>query len=188
MARHSPEIRLRPVTEADLDMFRRFAVEPGLVGLDWSGFRDPKAVQRRFDTDSYLGEDDGRLIVEVAAGTEPGGEPAGLVSYRRRLYGAQGYCWEIGIALLPEWRGQGSAGARRRCSAHTCSSTRLCSESRRPRMPRTPRSSGHWKRPGSPSKASYARPSSVRASGATAASTVACVPTLTPSRARRVKP
>ena len=59
MARHSPEIRLRPVTEADLDMFRRFAVEPGLIGLDWSGFRDPKAVQRRFDTDSYLGEDDG---------------------------------------------------------------------------------------------------------------------------------
>ena len=107
MARHSPEIRLRPVTEADLDMFRRFAVEPGLIGLDWSGFRDPKAVQRRFDTDSYLGEDDGRLIVDVAAGTEPGGESAGLVSYRRRLHGSQGYCWEIGIALLPEWRGQG---------------------------------------------------------------------------------
>jgi hypothetical protein len=66
MARHSPEIRLRPVTEADLDMFRRFAVEPGLIGLDWAGFRDPKTVQRRFDTDSYLGEDDGRL-----AGTAP---------------------------------------------------------------------------------------------------------------------
>jgi RimJ/RimL family protein N-acetyltransferase len=43
----------------------------------------------------------------VAAGTEPAGQAAGLVSYRRRLYGAQGYCWEIGIALLPEWRGQG---------------------------------------------------------------------------------
>ena len=34
MSRHSPEIRLRPVTEADLDLFRRFVVEPGLVGLD----------------------------------------------------------------------------------------------------------------------------------------------------------
>ena len=107
MARHSPEIRLRPVAEADLEMFRRFAVELGLIGLDWAGFRDPKTVQRRFDTDSYLGADDGRLIVDVAAGTEPGGEAAGLVSYRRRQYGAQGYCWEIGIALLPEWRGQG---------------------------------------------------------------------------------
>lgn len=115
MSRHLPEVRLRPVTEADLGMFRRFVVEPGLIGLDWSGFRDPKAVQRRFDTDSYLGEDSGRLIVDaaadaaadVAAGTEPGREPAGLVSYHRRHYGTQAFCWEIGIALLPEWRGQG---------------------------------------------------------------------------------
>jgi ribosomal-protein-alanine N-acetyltransferase len=107
MSRQSPEIRLRPVTESDLGMFRRFMVEPGLIGLDWPGFRDPKAVQRRFDTDSYLGEDNGRLIVEVAAGTEPGTQPAGLVSYRRRYYGTQAFCWEIGIALLPEWRGQG---------------------------------------------------------------------------------
>src|SRR5260370_24865402 len=103
MSRHSPEIRLRPVTEADLDMFRGFAVEPGLIGLDWSGFPDPKAVQRRFDTDSYLGEDDGRLIVDVAAGTEPGGEPAGLVSYRRRLDGAPGDRWGVRIAPLPGW-------------------------------------------------------------------------------------
>ena len=107
MSRHVPEIRLRPVTQADLGMFRRFVVEPGLIGLDWPGFRDPNAVQRRFDTDSYLGEDNGRLIVDVAAGTQPGKEPAGLVSYRKRYYGTQAFCWEIGIALLPEWRGQG---------------------------------------------------------------------------------
>ena len=106
MSRHLSEIRLRPVTEADLDMFRRFVVEPGLIGLDWSGFRDPKAIQRRFDTDSYLGDDDGRRIVDVTAGTEPDSEP-GPASYRRRHYGAQAFCWEIGIALLPTWRGQG---------------------------------------------------------------------------------
>jgi [ribosomal protein S5]-alanine N-acetyltransferase len=102
-----PEIRLRPVTETDLDMFRRFVTEPGLIGLDWSGFRDPKAIQRRFDADSYLGEDNGRLIVDVAAGAEPGREAAGLVSYQKRYHGTQVFCWEIGIALLPEWRGQG---------------------------------------------------------------------------------
>jgi len=39
--------------------------------------------------------------------TEPGTESTGLVSYRRRHYGAQAFCWEIGIALLPQWRGQG---------------------------------------------------------------------------------
>ena len=97
MSRHLSEIRLRPVTEADLDMFRRFVVEPGLIGLDWSGFGDPKAIQRRFDTDTYLGDDDGRLIVDVAAETESGTESTGLVSYRRRRYGAQAFCWEIGI-------------------------------------------------------------------------------------------
>ena len=32
MSPHLPEIRLRPVTEADLGMFRRFVVEPGRTG------------------------------------------------------------------------------------------------------------------------------------------------------------
>lgn len=95
------------MAEADLGMFRRFVVEPGLIGLDWSGFSDPKAVQRRFDTDSYLAADDGRLIVDVATETDPGWEPAGLVSYLRRWHGTRSFSWEIGIALLPEWRGQG---------------------------------------------------------------------------------
>ena len=55
MSPHLPEIRLRPVAEVGLGMFRRFVVGPGLIGLDWSGFRDPKDIQRRFDMDSYLG-------------------------------------------------------------------------------------------------------------------------------------
>jgi RimJ/RimL family protein N-acetyltransferase len=107
MQQHVPKIRLRPVTETDLGMFRRFVTEPGLIGLDWSGFSDPKAVQRRFDTDSYLGDDDGRLIVDVAVETDPGWESAGLVSYRKRWHGRRSFSWEIGIALLPPWRGQG---------------------------------------------------------------------------------
>ena len=36
-------IELRPVSESDLEMFRLFAVVPGLVGLDWAGFRDVRA-------------------------------------------------------------------------------------------------------------------------------------------------
>jgi RimJ/RimL family protein N-acetyltransferase len=118
MSSPETEMRLRPVTETDLGMFRRLVVEPHLIGLDWAGFRDPKAVQRRFDTDSYLGEDNGRLIVDVAAGTESGWEPAGLVSYRKQFYGAQMFCWEIGIALLPGWRGRGIGW---RAQANFCS-------------------------------------------------------------------
>src|SRR5689334_18928391 len=96
------EPRLRPLVEADLPMFRRFDTEPGLVGLDWAGFRDPEAVARRFATDGYLGTDNGRLVVETDAG-----EAAGFVSWVVGQIGAAGRSTEIGIALLPEFRGRG---------------------------------------------------------------------------------
>jgi [ribosomal protein S5]-alanine N-acetyltransferase len=96
-------IRLRPVVEDDLDMFRRFCTEPGLIGLDWNGFRDAGAPARRFAVDGYLGEDDGRLMVEV----EPDGVAAGFVSWRAGQYGNAARHWNIGIVLLPQWRGRG---------------------------------------------------------------------------------
>jgi ribosomal-protein-alanine N-acetyltransferase len=97
------EILLRPVAETDLAMLRRFAIEPGLIGLDWDGFRDPQAPTRRFEADNFLGPDDGRLIVEVS-----GEHAAGLVSWIAGSYdGGRSRYWEIGIVLLPEWRGRG---------------------------------------------------------------------------------
>ncbi|MEW9527192.1 GNAT family N-acetyltransferase [Microbispora sp. NPDC049125] len=96
----APEVRLRPVTENDLVMFRRFATEPGLIGLDWAGFRDAQAPARRFATDGYLGVDDSRIIVEAD------GTAAGLMSWSARVAGVSRY-WEMGIALLPDWRGRG---------------------------------------------------------------------------------
>jgi [ribosomal protein S5]-alanine N-acetyltransferase len=98
-----PSIRLRPVVEDDLAMFRRFVTEPFLIGLDWAGFRDAQAPARRFATDGYLGTDDGRLMIEV----EEEHVAAGFVSYVAGLYGGVAKHWEIGIALLPEWRGRG---------------------------------------------------------------------------------
>ncbi|RKN48605.1 GNAT family N-acetyltransferase [Micromonospora endolithica] len=96
-------IRLRPVGEPDLAMLRRFAVEPGLLGLDWHGFRDPVAAERRHAADGWLGEHDGRLVVEVE--DEPAA--AGFVSYRHGVYGGTAGYREIGIVLLPPWRGRG---------------------------------------------------------------------------------
>jgi len=84
-------------------MLRRFLTEPFLIGLDWAGFRDAQAPARRFATDGYLGTDDGRLIVEV----EQDQTAAGFVSYSAGCYAGTARYWEIGIALLPEWRGLG---------------------------------------------------------------------------------
>ncbi|MET7950470.1 GNAT family protein [Micromonospora sp. NPDC005324] len=95
--------RLRPVAEPDLVMLRRFCTEPGLIGLDWAGFRDAGAPARRFAVDGYLGGDDGRLVVEV----EQEQAAAGIVSYTAGRYAGRASYWEIGIVLLPQWRGRG---------------------------------------------------------------------------------
>jgi [ribosomal protein S5]-alanine N-acetyltransferase len=91
------------LVEDDLAMLRRFATEPGLIGLDWGGFRDAQAPGRRFATDGYLGPDDGRLMIEV----EPDGDAAGFVNWHAGSYGGVAKHWVIGIALLPQWRGRG---------------------------------------------------------------------------------
>jgi ribosomal-protein-alanine N-acetyltransferase len=95
--------RLRPLVDDDLALFRRFALEPGLIGLDWAGYRDPELTARRFAKDNYLDPEDGRLMVEV----EPEHAAAGFVGFRAGLYSGLAKYWEIGIALLPEWRGRG---------------------------------------------------------------------------------
>lgn len=95
------DVRLRPVAADDLVLFERFAVEPGLVGLDWGGFRDAQEPARRFARDGYLGPDGGRLIVDVDD------DVTGYVGWVKQLYGGVAHHWEIGIALLPEWRGKG---------------------------------------------------------------------------------
>lgn len=84
-------------------MFRRFLTEPDLIGLDWAGFRDAQAPPRRFATDGFLGAEDGRLMVEVAHEQTA----VGFVSWHSGLYSGMAKYWEIGIALLPEWRGRG---------------------------------------------------------------------------------
>jgi len=96
-------IRLRPVVEDDLALFRRMLTEPELTAPSWYGFRDAQAPARRFAADGYLTDDGGRLIVEV----EPDGAAAGLVDWRAGRYGAVSRHWHIGIMLLPEWRGRG---------------------------------------------------------------------------------
>jgi RimJ/RimL family protein N-acetyltransferase len=97
------DIRLRPVRAHDLEMFRRFLTEPGLIGNDWNGFHDAGQVERRFAEDGYLADDNGRLVVE----TGPDAEVAGIVTWIAGRHGRAAGYWEIGIVLLPEARGRG---------------------------------------------------------------------------------
>ncbi|WP_329001232.1 GNAT family N-acetyltransferase [Kribbella sp. NBC_00709] len=100
------DVLLGPVREDDVALLQRFAVEPGLIGLDWNGFRDAQAPARRFAADGFLGDEDGRLMVRTGADTA-GLETAGLVSWRSGSFDGRTKYWEIGIALLPEYRGRG---------------------------------------------------------------------------------
>jgi ribosomal-protein-alanine N-acetyltransferase len=68
-------VELRPVLESDLDFLCRFRAEPGLIGANWYGFRDAGKKRRRFQSDGWLGDEDGKLIVSV------GGEVVGFVGW-----------------------------------------------------------------------------------------------------------
>jgi RimJ/RimL family protein N-acetyltransferase len=102
MAEFTYATLLRPVEDRDLPLLRRFLTEPGLIGLDWAGYRDPEIAARRFSADGFLGPDDGRLMVDDRSAEVA----AGFVSFRRKSYVNVDH-WEIGIALLPERRGSG---------------------------------------------------------------------------------
>ncbi|HEX6686332.1 MAG TPA: GNAT family protein [Candidatus Limnocylindrales bacterium] len=100
---NDPSIRLRPVAEEDLPILRRLRTEPYLIGLDWAGFSDAQEPARRFAVDGYLGQEDVLLVVEIDSDRAA----AGFVSYRAGVYSGMAKYWEIGIVLLPEWRGRG---------------------------------------------------------------------------------
>jgi RimJ/RimL family protein N-acetyltransferase len=98
------DVSLRPIQEADLESLYRFDTDPGALGeFEWTGFTDPRAVRRRWEEDGWIGAADARLAVVRSDGVF-----AGDVSWKDHSHGpAKAVCFEIGIALLPEHRGQG---------------------------------------------------------------------------------
>jgi RimJ/RimL family protein N-acetyltransferase len=97
----SPSVRLRPVVQQDLELLRRFAVEPDLFGPAWFGFTDANAVDRQFEANGCLTDELGRLMVVADD------EVAGQVSWHAVRHGGPSRCWSIGIALVPQWRQRG---------------------------------------------------------------------------------
>ncbi|BCB90650.1 GNAT family N-acetyltransferase [Phytohabitans suffuscus] len=94
---------LRPATAEDLWVFERQAVEPDAAGVfNWSGFRDVRAARRRFEENGLITADGGCLVVEHDRAV------VGTVVWNRVWYGtAAWWCWNVGISLLPEYRGKG---------------------------------------------------------------------------------
>ncbi|HEX6470951.1 MAG TPA: GNAT family protein [Streptosporangiaceae bacterium] len=95
-------VRLRPVEEVDLSVLERFTLEPEATGpLEWYGWRGLDRFRRGWTEDRLLNDERGVLMVVKGAA------PLGFVSWRRAWPATLSYCWEIGIALLPEARGKG---------------------------------------------------------------------------------
>ncbi|MFG2038111.1 GNAT family N-acetyltransferase [Dactylosporangium sp. NPDC048998] len=104
------DVLLRPATAADLWLFERQADEPDAGGtFNWSGYRDIAGTRRRLDENRLIGPDNGCLIVEHEDTV------AGSVVWSKVTYGMPTWCcWNIGISLLPEFRGKGfGTGAQR---------------------------------------------------------------------------
>lgn len=96
------QVALRPPSEDDLAMLEELTQDPEQAGeFDWFGWFDRRRWRRGWDENGLLGPDGGTLIVVS------GGDRLGLVIWRKHQTTPAGYCWEIGIALLPRARGRG---------------------------------------------------------------------------------
>jgi RimJ/RimL family protein N-acetyltransferase len=97
-------LTLRAFREEDLGFLDRLGTDPAALGpFEWFGFGDVHARRRRWEQDGYVATDSTALAVVAADGTL-----IGIASWKATSRGGSpGSCFEIGLALLPEHRGQG---------------------------------------------------------------------------------
>ncbi|MFI7546997.1 GNAT family N-acetyltransferase [Actinoplanes sp. NPDC049599] len=100
----SDQISLRSFLDADELFLQRLTVDPEALGpFEWAGFTDARARHRRWQTDGYVGVQSTALAV-----VGPDDSVIGIASWEARTRGGPiGACYEIGLALLPEHRGNG---------------------------------------------------------------------------------
>jgi [ribosomal protein S5]-alanine N-acetyltransferase len=104
-------VTLRAFREEDLGFLDRLCADPAALGaFEWFGFRDVRSWRRRWEQDGFVGPDSTALAVVAADGTL-----IGIASWKAiGRGGSPGVCYEIGLALLPQHRGQGLGTAAQR--------------------------------------------------------------------------
>jgi RimJ/RimL family protein N-acetyltransferase len=96
------QVALRPAREDDLPVLEKLTGDPAAAGeFSWFGWTDPQRWRRGWAENRLLSETGGALMVVRAQ------ESLGCVNWRRQTVGPVAYYWAIGIAMLPETRGQG---------------------------------------------------------------------------------
>ena len=96
------DIAFRPVAEDDLPLLQPLTGDPDTAGeFSWIGWVGRLSWRERWDKDRMLGEDYGLLVVTRDE------QQLGIVNWRKQQTTTAAYCWEIGIALLPQARGHG---------------------------------------------------------------------------------
>jgi RimJ/RimL family protein N-acetyltransferase len=118
------DVRLRPATREDVSFLVLQYRPEACAPWNWFGFRSEAEILRRFDDDGFLGAAQGRLIVELVGGGEP--VSIGDVSWHAVDYGPPpvSRSWNIGITLVPEWRGHGhGTRAQRLLAEHLFATT-----------------------------------------------------------------
>ena len=120
--RDQGRVRLRDVSADDLALIDAWDADPVLKG-EFNDFgQPPHSIRQDFEAGKIVGDDHGLLVVERVADAAP----IGTVSWRAVHYGPppDSRAWQIGIALVPEGRGQGfGAEAQRLLADHLFATT-----------------------------------------------------------------
>jgi RimJ/RimL family protein N-acetyltransferase len=96
------ELALRPVAEDDLAVLEKLTQDPQVTGeFAWFGWFDLGRYRRMWAENRLISEDGGALMVVRDS------ERLGFVGWGRRQVTPVGYCWTMGIGVLPQHRGQG---------------------------------------------------------------------------------
>jgi RimJ/RimL family protein N-acetyltransferase len=107
--------RLRPVVEADVAMLERQHSGPEAAGeMSWFGFKEAGRLARRVAALDTLTVERGMLAV-----VDDADRLVGEVGWHQASNGPppNGLCWNIGIWIAPDYRGQGYGTAAHRLAA-----------------------------------------------------------------------